>query len=333
MRHTLVTAAFLAFAAAFAQNPTTTVSVDGNANRRAINPNIYGVAYGTATTLPDLNCVLNRYGGNNTSRYNWQANGDNRGQDWYFESIGDSSSVAGERGDTFFSMSKGAGAQAMLTIPMIGWVAKLGSGRGKLASFSIAKYGAQTGNDWQWYPDAGNGVLSSNGHNVINDPADANTLTDSTYQQSWVQHLVGAWGTASNGGVKYYILDNEHSIWHGTHRDVHPTGANMMEIRDKMLDYAAKIKAVDPSAQVVGPEEWGWSGYFYSGYDQQYGSLHGWSFLPDRASHGGADYLPWFLDQMKQASTSAGRRLLDVFSVHDYPQGGEFSSETSTAMQ
>src|SRR6266487_4020611 len=145
--------------AAQAQNPTANITVDVNANRRAINPNIYGLAYASTTQLQDLNVPLNRYGGNNTTRYNWQINGDNRGQDWYFESIGDTSTVAGERGNTFFSMSKGAGAQAMLTIPMIGWVAKLGSGRSKLASFSIAKYGAQTGNDWQWYPDAGNGVL------------------------------------------------------------------------------------------------------------------------------------------------------------------------------
>jgi hypothetical protein len=156
-------AIFLCIVPAFAQNPATTVSVDANANRRAINPNIYGVAYGTAATLPDLNCPLNRYGGNNTSRYNWQINGDNRGQDWYFESIGDTSSVAGERGDTFVSTSKGAGAQAMLTVPIIGWVATLGANRNKLSSFSISKYGAQTGSDSQWFPDAGNGVLSSNG--------------------------------------------------------------------------------------------------------------------------------------------------------------------------
>src|SRR5215467_2332752 len=103
-----------------AQNPTANVTVDANANRHSIDPRIYGVAYGTTAQLSDLHVPLNRYGGNNTSRYNWQLNGDNRGQDWYFESIGDSSSVAGERGDTFFSMSKGAGAQAMLTIPMIG---------------------------------------------------------------------------------------------------------------------------------------------------------------------------------------------------------------------
>lgn len=28
----------------------------------------------------------------------------------------------------------------------------------------------------------------------------------------------------------------------------------------KILDYAAMVKSVDPSALVVGPEEWGWGG-------------------------------------------------------------------------
>src|SRR3954463_8497240 len=136
---------------AVADNPGVTVTVDANQNRRPISPNIYGVAYGTASTLADLNAPMNRYGGNNTSRYNWQVNGDNRGQDWYFESLGDTSSVAGEGGETFIPSTRAGGAQAMLSIPMIGWVAKVGTNRGKLASFSIAKYGNQTGNDWQWY--------------------------------------------------------------------------------------------------------------------------------------------------------------------------------------
>jgi hypothetical protein len=135
--------------------------VDANANRRAINPNVYGLAYASTAQLTDLNVPLNRYGGNNTTRYNWQINGDNRGQDWYFESIGDSSSVAGERGDTFISSSRAGGAQPMITVPIIGWVAKVGASRSKLAGFSQAKYGAQTGNDAQWFPDAGNGILKS----------------------------------------------------------------------------------------------------------------------------------------------------------------------------
>ena len=89
-----------------AQNPTANITVDANANRRAINPNIYGLAYASSTQLHDLNVPLNRYGGNNTTRYNWQINGDNRGQDWYFESIGDTSSVAGERGNTFIANTR-----------------------------------------------------------------------------------------------------------------------------------------------------------------------------------------------------------------------------------
>src|SRR5258707_15429014 len=118
-----------------AQNPAVTVAVDAGANRHAINPNVYGVAYGTTAQLSDLNVPVNRYGGNNTSRYNWQINGDNRGQDWDFESIGDDSAVAGERGDKFVSSSKAGGAQPMLTIPIIGWGAKGGANRGKLASY------------------------------------------------------------------------------------------------------------------------------------------------------------------------------------------------------
>jgi Glycoside hydrolase family 44/SdrD B-like domain len=318
---------------ALAQNAAVTINVDAGADRRPVSPLIYGVAYADFTQLADLNCPLNRSGGNASTRYNWQLNASNRANDWYYESISDGSAVAGEAADTFISDSKTAGAQPMLTVPMIGWVAKLGPNRAKLASFSIAKYGPQTGSDWQWFPDAGNGVKSGGGYVTGNDPADANVPSDSTFQQGWVQHLVGRWGTAAVGGLRYYLLDNEPSIWHATHRDVHPAGATMEELRDRIGDYAAKIKAVDSSAVVVGPEEWGWSGYLFSGYDQQYGSLHGWANLPDRANHGGADYLPWLLGQLRQRDAATGQRLLDFFSVHYYPQGGEFSDDVSSAMQ
>jgi hypothetical protein len=305
---------------------TNFITIDVSANRHAISPEIYGVASGSSNDLVDLNCPVNRLGGNNTSRYNWQANADNRASDWYFESIGDTSSVAGERGDTFISTSKSAGAQPMVTIPMLDWVAKLGSGRGKLASFSVAKYGAQYATD-QYFSDAGNGVKPDNVTFITgNDPNDANTPASSAYQQNWVQHITNQWHTATNGGLRYYILDNEHSLWHSTHRDVHPTGATMDEIKNKMVDYATKIKAIDPNAQVVGPEEWGWPGYFYSGADQQTRATNGYSTAPDKIAHGNQDYLPWLLTQLHQTNVATGKRLLDVFSVHYYPQQLEFIS-------
>jgi Glycoside hydrolase family 44 len=316
---------------ASAQNAAVTVNVDATANRHPIDPRVYGLAWATSTALGDLNCPVNRQGGNTASRHNWSVNASNRGFDWFFESIADGPATPGEMGDTFITDSRAGGAQPMLTIPMIGWVAKLAANRDKLASFSIAKYGAQQGNDWQWFPDAGNGVLT-NGSFVNNDKNDANVPADSAFQLGWVQHLVNRWGSSATGGLRYYLLDNEHSIWHSTHRDVHPVGAMMEEIRDKTLQYSNMIKGADPSALVLGPEEWGWSGYFLSGYDQQWGGVHGWSNLPDKTAHGNMDYLPWLLDQLRQRE-SAGQRALDVFTVHYYPQGGEFGDDTSSAMQ
>src|SRR5204863_4247708 len=317
-----------------AQNAAVAISVDTSANRRTINPAVYGVAYATTEQLQDLNAPLNRYGGNNTSRYNWQLNADNRGADWYFESIAESSATPGQRGDDFVLTSRAGAAEPMVTVPIIKYVAKVGTNRSKLASFDSGVYGAQDDCDWQWFAQACNGMKG--GQAVTgNSPLDANVLNSTTLQAGWVSHFVQRFGGAAAGGLKYYILDNEHSLWHSTHRDVSPTGATMEEVRDAMIAYSGAIKNVDPNALVVGPEEWGWSGYLFSGYDQQYGSRNGWGYLPDRAAHGGTDYLPWLPRELKTQSDNSGRRAIDAFTVHYYPQGGEFwpADDVSSAMQ
>lgn len=310
--------------------PGTTIKVDVAANRHAISPLVYGVAYGDAASLADLNAPLNRQGGNNTTRYNWQLNADNRASDYFFESIGDSDPTPGQRGDAFLSASKSGGASAMLTIPTVGWVAKLGPNRAKLPSFSVAKYGAQKSTD-PYLPDAGNGVLASGANVTGNDPNDADIPSTPAFQAGWMSHLVSQWGTASAGGLQYYILDNEPSLWFSTHRDVHPVGPTMDEVASDIVAYGARVKAADPTASVVAPEEWGWSGYFYSGFDQQYGAAHGYQSYPDRAAHGGMDYLPWVLSQVYKSDQATGKRSLDVFSVHFYPQAGEFSDAADQA--
>jgi hypothetical protein len=127
-----------------AQTTAVTLRVDARSGLRTINPLIYGLNYASTAALSDLNVGLNRQGGNLTTRYNWKNNAENHGLDFYFESIANPSSVPGEVGDTFIGQTKAAGAQPMVSIPMIGWAAKLGPNRGKLASFSQQKYGAQT---------------------------------------------------------------------------------------------------------------------------------------------------------------------------------------------
>ena len=321
-----------------ASNSPVSITIDALLNRRPISPFIYGTAFAASSNqLADLNAQLHRSGGNSETRYNWQINAHNHAADWYFESLDDGSATAAASADNFVADSKNGGAQPMLTIPMIGWLARLGPGRARLASYSIAKYGAQTGNDWQWFPDAGNGVRTNNSLIITNDPTEANLLTNSTFQQGFVRHLTNRWGLSANGGVRYYLMDNEHTLWHSTHRDVHPIGTTMQEIRDKFFDYAAMVKSLDPAALVLGPEEWGWPGYLYSGYDQQWSGANGdynAAHYPDRLANGGWDYMPWLLDQFRQRATNTNQRLLDYFTLHIYPQGAnESGNDVSTVTQ
>ena len=315
-----------------AQNPAATVTVDARAGRHPIDPRIYGVAFATEAELLDLRAPLHRWGGNHTSRYNWQLNADNRAFDWYFESLPYSDPTPGGEADSFVATSLSGGAQPMLTVPVLGYVAGLGTGRTRRASFSAARYGAQADCDWTWYPDACNGVHTDGTPVTGNDPLDASVVSTSAFQKQWVEHLVETWGAAGAGGVGYYFLDNEPSIWHSTHRDVHPVGATMDEVRDRLVDYAARVREADPGALLAGPEEWGWGGYVYSGYDLQWGSTYGWGGpLPDRTAHGGMDFLPWLLQALREADQASGARTLDLFTVHYYPQGGEYGNDVSTA--
>ncbi len=331
-RPTLSLAAGLALlgGAAAAQTAPTVVTVDAAANRHPISPLIYGVAFAGGDQLTALNAPLDRNGGNGTTTYNWQANASNHAADWFFESIAEKSAVPGDSVDSFLAGAKAAGAQSMVTIPMIGWVARVGPNRATLPSFSVAKYGPQQKTD-QWTPDAGNGVLPDGKTNVTgNDPHDANMPSDPAFQRAWVQHLTAKWGLASGGGVRYYLMDNEPALWNSTHRDVHPQGTTMEELRDDILAYGTMVKSVDPAAQIVAPEEWGWNGYLYSGADTTYAAAHGWNGVyPDRAAHGNMDMMPWLLDQLHKHDQATGRRSLDVFTLHIYPQGGEGGDDVS----
>jgi hypothetical protein len=311
---------FAAVGTAAADNPAATITVDAAANRHAISPLIYGANWADRATLSALNLTVNRRGGNATSTYNWQINATNRSGDWFFESLGDSDGSAPSAGpDAFIADAKAAGAEPMITIPFMDWIAKLGPKREGLASFSIAKYGPQARSD-PHFADAGNGVRAHDGVPITwNDPNDAYVPNNSAIQQEWVRHLVAKFGKASGRGVKYYIMDNEHGVWPAQHRDLGARGPTMDTIRDKIIDYADKVKAVDPAALAVGPEEWGWPNYFNSSHDT---SRPGGR---DRAAHGGMDYMPWLLSEMKAHHDSTGRRLLDVFSLHYYPQYEEFA--------
>ncbi|MBP7864508.1 MAG: endoglucanase [Acidobacteria bacterium] len=301
---------------------TVSVSVDPALDRRAVNPHIFGVNFGTDEAVARMKYPLRRWGGNSTTRYSWQDDADNRGSDWFFfsyphdndhpEQLPDNSDA-----DRFIDATRAAGAQPLVTLPLIGWTAR---DRTRRWSFSVAKYGAQqetecTATGWaSWCTaDAGNGRHPDGTLITGNDPDDACREVGPSFVTGWTAHIAGRTGTAGNGGVKFYALDNEPMLWNSTHRDVHPSGVTYDELWQRTLLYAGAVKALDPDVQIFGPVVWGWCAYFYSAAD-------GCSAGADAAAHGGMAFLPWYLQQVEAHRVSTGVRLVDYLDVHFYPQ-------------
>ncbi len=295
------------------------ISVDTQSGRRNISPLIYGASFADTATIADLRIPIDRSGGNSASTYNWVEDARNTGRDWFYESLQcDQTNITDQFGSRFVSLAFSSGSLPMLTIPYGGWVARLGANHAKMASYSVAKYGTQKGTD-QWMPDAGDGEKADGALLKDNDPFDAQIPDDLTSERKRVMQSAAI----SKSSPHYYILDNEPSLWFLIHHDTHPFGPHAKEIAEHSISTAKMIKSADPHAIVVGPEEWGWNGYFNSGYDQQTNSQHDRQTQTD-----GMDYVPWLLTQWKKAG-----HPVDVFSLHYYPQGGEYSEDTSPAME
>ncbi len=287
------------------QAPGPTLTVDVAASRHAISPYIYGLNnYGTNPAdfnsfMQELKLPVDRWGGNLNSRYNWQSDTTNHGSDFFFEN----DSVTGA--DAIVANDRVYKAQSIITVPTIGYVAKNGSQDS--CGFSVAKYGAQQMIDAPFHPDCGNGVKPDNSKVVGNDPLDTSIAITPNFIRPWIAHLTNLYGTAANGGVMFYELDNEPSDWFETHRDVHPGRLTYDELKAYTIQYAPAIKAMDPTAKTLGPSNFG---YF----------VYADSRVPgDKAAHGNIGFSEWYLQQMQAYETANGVRILDYFDQHYYP--------------
>lgn len=296
------------------------LSVDANLNRKPISPLIYGInGYGMnggdVAFMQGLGISVRRWGGNNVSRYNWQKDASNTASDWYFENtrMSDATNLPTDSGaNRFITNNKQAAANSIITMPMIGYVAK--DGNLSSCGFSVAKYGPQTGSD-PYRPDCGNGVKPDGSFVTGNAKTDTSVAVGTTYVKNWVSYLVTRYGNANNGGVNFYGLDNEPDIWFETHRDVAPVGLKYDQIKNLTYQYAAAIKAADPNAKTLGPDVMGWTYYWHSPYD---GQRQDWATPDDRNAHGGIPLVPWYLQQMKAYEVANGKRLLDYLDLHYY---------------
>jgi Glycoside hydrolase family 44 len=113
---------------------TISLAVDANASRKPISPYIYGInGYNMSNEvalMQTLGVSVRRWGGNHTSRYNWQLDASNLASDWFFENSRQSNatSLPNDSGaNRFVINNKTAKAASIITIPMMGYVAKDGN--------------------------------------------------------------------------------------------------------------------------------------------------------------------------------------------------------------
>lgn len=305
---------------------TVTLNVDASASRKPISPLIYGLNFSKPAFATEIALPVRRWGGNLTSRYNWNLNAFNHGSDWFFHNNGAFDPYTGnsQTADQWVNENASTGAQSLVTLPMIGYVSK--DANQSTCGFLRANYPNQDAWDTDsGYPDCGNGL--NGGVPIVNNPLDTSIAADQTFAAGWVSHLVATHGAASAGGVKFYELDNEPGIWDGTHRDVHPNGMTYDESYNNGSAWAAAVKAVDPNALIFGPVQDGWTRYFYASYPGD-----GSTAIADRNNHGGTEFVAWYLQQMNAYEQAhPGHRLLDYLDLHFYPQNGVDQSPAGDA--
>jgi hypothetical protein len=302
-----------------ARNTATTSTLKFSVNTAstfAISRYVYGAnwitdgnAWDNASTPVEF--TLNRLGGNRTTAYNWENNYSNAGSDWLYQNDTylSSSTVPGEavRSRVAASFSRGAGA--MVTVPMLGYVAADANGpmdtldatrAQRLATrFRISK--PTKGAPFTMTPDPSDGYV---------------------YQDEFVNWVDKTFPTGKSDPVKpiFYSLDNEPDIWAWTHREIQsnigddpnqPRLQTYTGFINTTIAYASAIKGVVPSALVFGPAVGTYTGVVNLG---RYPT-------PDPV-YGTQSFTDVYLDKLKAAETTYGKRLVDVYDLHWYPAAG-----------
>jgi len=106
------------------------LTVNAATGQHAISPDIYGLNFPDPSLAANIDLPLARWGGNATTRYNWQLDISNRASDWFFENIDNDNARPenlpnGSASDQFVDQNRATGSDSLLTVPLIGYTPKV----------------------------------------------------------------------------------------------------------------------------------------------------------------------------------------------------------------
>jgi mannan endo-1,4-beta-mannosidase len=313
---------------------------------------------GGKASLQSLNLASRRLGGNNMTSYNWENGVSNSGADWCNSSNAGVSYTAGAgapnyaNGLAYYAPGAALTAFQDQSVTLNTFSLLQLPAAGKLPKNIVNLYPPGTCNGSQLWQDAPgpSNVDVNRWLTIVNDkpvaagaPSLSPSLTDNVvYIDEELNFLIKKYGNASAAnGVKAYELDNEPDLWHlwpsvfgnGTHPMLYPVLTTATDVIQRNQALATTVKRVDSNAQTFGPAISGYLGLFslWSVWDGQqnhqpadWGQYNVEPYLTnktgDRYRYNGMTFANAYLAKMQQASKSAGKRLLDVFSFHYYPQ-------------
>lgn len=271
-----------------------TILVDTTQGNHPISPLIYGLSAATPEVLADLRPTVNSWGGNTSTRYNWQhGTAWNAARDWYYMNVDYTQGEGGSASDDHIETSAAYGAEVRMALPTLGWVARDNDN----ANCSFPNADGSCGNA---------DMASCREPGLIADPNRTSIPSDVASVRGWVEHMIQDQGYQ----VRFFAMDNEPELWGETHYDVHPTCTTYNEILDQYLAYASMVREVAPDSELLGPVTCCWHYYWNSAA----GDL-------DKLQNGNQDFIPWFLDKVRQHDEQNGTRTIDVLDIHYYPEG------------
>ena len=303
---TVVLTAFSMGQSVFAEQssaPVSKITVTPSEQLGKISPYIYGVNNGA-----DLNSVSAksiRLGGNRMSAYNWENNMSNAGSDYYHTSdmylITDiPDEFKRVPGGPALALSSEAQTHnisyTLLTLQMLGYVTSSKRGRVTAENSAPSDYWVEVRNrkdsELSLEPDKNDGAV---------------------YTDEYLNYLSDKIGKSDSAtGIKAFALDNEPALWKHTHSLVQHGDLSCSELIVKSAELASVVKEADPGAEVFGPSLFG-----YSAFDSFAGAPY-WQKL--KADNGYRWFIDYYLDEMKKAGNSSGKRLLDVLDIHYYTE-------------
>ncbi len=317
------------------------ITVNTAVGQQVISPYIYGLnpyhydnnLTGLAVHETGIRPASLRFGGDAVSTYNWEKNVNIS----YDGSCGQAYSTNSNNQFLAYASGQPASGYNLKAGAVLKFLADAASlGAYPLVQLTAMQYAAADANGCLGAACATGTGSGRKIRSVIAKPTALSTspsLTDTVqYTDEALYYLRQQPGAA--GGPHGYCLENEPGIWNSTHPCAHAQRATCEEVLEKNEALALRIRALDSTADIVGPGMYGFTEYTRLNYTPAQPNPGDWSTynMSDTVYNAGLyNQMTWvcsYLRQMRNISNRYNKRLLDVLDLHYYNSGTDVAQDS-----